>query len=349
MIAFVRSPDGRGVAERRVGRLRAGRVPGNASERCLHLGRRATAHRRLHAALLGRREGQAVSRDRALRSGAPLSGLARVGRRLESDRPRPRPARPDGVVKFERVGPRVLLVQPNYTFRALDAPDAEQRAVADSFATSVLWGFTVEAEDSARVLVDATAFFLRDAHGVADRLKATGQGSFRLDESRSAIFLPRTKGFPKNTEVEATLTFHGRRARAAGAPDDADASGADRARAPLVRGAAAAGLPAAQLRPARGVLPADHLRLRVADHGAARAALDHPPSPREEGPLGGDVGTGGADRLLRGQRRARARFARRWSTARRGGTRRSKPPGSSTRSRSRCCPPTRIRWTSATT
>jgi hypothetical protein len=116
---------------------------------------------------------------------------------------------PTAIVKFERVGPKVLLVQSNYTFRALGAPDAEQRAVADSFATSVLWGFTVESEDSARVVVDATAFFLRDAHGVAERLKATGEGSFRLDETRSAIFLPRTKGFPKNTEVEATLTFQG--------------------------------------------------------------------------------------------------------------------------------------------
>ena len=186
MIAFVTNPDGRGVAERRVGRLRAGCVPGNASERGLGLGRRATARRRLHAAVLGRREGQAVPRDRALRSGAPLSGLARVRRRLESDRPRPRPARPDGDRQFERVGPKVLLVQPNYTFRALDAPDAEQRAVADSFATSVLWGFTIEAEDSARVLVDATAFFLRDAHGVADRLKADRAGKLSGSTSRGA-------------------------------------------------------------------------------------------------------------------------------------------------------------------
>jgi hypothetical protein len=114
---------------------------------------------------------------------------------------------PTAIVKFERIGPKVLLVQPNYTFRALNAADAEQRAVADSFATSVLWGFTVEVNKDDRVIVDATAFFLHDAHGVADRLKTSGQGSFRLDESRSAIFLPRTKGFPKNTEVEATLTF----------------------------------------------------------------------------------------------------------------------------------------------
>jgi hypothetical protein len=57
------------------------------------------------------------------------------------------------------------------------------------------------------VLVDATAFFMRDAHGVIDRLRQARQGRYRLDESRSAFHLARTKGFPKNTEVETTLTF----------------------------------------------------------------------------------------------------------------------------------------------
>jgi hypothetical protein len=75
------------------------------------------------------------------------------------------------IVSFERVGPKVLLVESNYKFRALGGPAAEQHAVADSFATSVLWGFTVEAFDAGRVLVDATSFFLRDAHGVAARLR----------------------------------------------------------------------------------------------------------------------------------------------------------------------------------
>jgi len=114
---------------------------------------------------------------------------------------------PSAAVRFERVGPKVLLVQTNYGFRALGAPAAEQRAVADSFATSVLWGFTVDAAEGERVLVDATSFFVRDAHGVADRLRATKQGSYRLDETRSAVHLPRTRAFPKNTEVEVTLTF----------------------------------------------------------------------------------------------------------------------------------------------
>jgi hypothetical protein len=111
------------------------------------------------------------------------------------------------VVHFERVGPKVLLVEPSQRYRAITNDAAERRAVEESFARSVLWGFKVEATEGARVLVDATAFFLRDAHGVADRLRESNQGQYRLDESRSAFYLERTKAFPKNTEVEATLTF----------------------------------------------------------------------------------------------------------------------------------------------
>lgn len=111
------------------------------------------------------------------------------------------------VVYFERVGPKVLLVEPNQRFRALSTDAAERRAVEESFARSVLWGFKVEATEGSRVLVDATAFFLRDAHGVAARLRESNQGQYRLDESRSAVYLPRTKVFPKNTEVEVTLTL----------------------------------------------------------------------------------------------------------------------------------------------
>ena len=111
------------------------------------------------------------------------------------------------VVVFERVGPKVLMTQPNYSYRAITSDEAEQRSVRDSFAQSVLWGFKVEAEEGGRVLVDATSFFMRDAHGVIDRLRAAKQGHYKLDESRSAFYLPRTKGFPKNTEIETTLTF----------------------------------------------------------------------------------------------------------------------------------------------
>ncbi len=113
------------------------------------------------------------------------------------------------IVKFQRIGPKVLLVQPNYDYRALtDAPD-ERRAVAESFAQSVLWGFDVAVEEGTHVLVDASAFYLRDVHDVVGALKRTNQGMYRLDPSRSAFYLPQTKNFPLNTEVEVTLTFTG--------------------------------------------------------------------------------------------------------------------------------------------
>ena len=111
------------------------------------------------------------------------------------------------VVRFERAGGKVLLVEPNYRFRALTENAAERRAVEESFARSVLWGFKIKATEGDRVLVDATTFFLRDAHGVVARLREAEQGDFQLEEMRSAFHLPATKGFPQNTEVETTLTF----------------------------------------------------------------------------------------------------------------------------------------------
>ena len=107
------------------------------------------------------------------------------------------------IVRFERVGRKILMVQPNYGYRATTSNPDEHRAVEDAFATSVLFGFTVAARTDDRFLVDATPFLLRDVHGVSDRLP----GTYRLDGQRSAVYLPRTRSFPRNTEMEATLTF----------------------------------------------------------------------------------------------------------------------------------------------
>jgi len=110
------------------------------------------------------------------------------------------------VVHFERSGPHVFLVAENERYRAsADAGQAE--AVKEAFAQSILWGFEVAAADGDTVLVDATSFYLRDAHNVIATLRAAGQGAFELDPTRCAIYLPRTKNFPENTDVEAILTF----------------------------------------------------------------------------------------------------------------------------------------------
>lgn len=114
------------------------------------------------------------------------------------------------IVYFSKVGPKILMIQPNYDFRATSENDLEQKSVEEAFAQSVLWGFEVAAQDhDGKILVDATDFLLRDAHNVISRLQATGQGNYTIDQSRSAIYLPGSFNFPKNSEFEATLTFTG--------------------------------------------------------------------------------------------------------------------------------------------
>src|SRR5215213_9117289 len=82
------------------------------------------------------------------------------------------------MVRFDRTGPRVLLVAPNYNFRAISNNADEQLAVRDAFAESTLWGFDVAAEDGNSVLVDATKFYLRDVHQVTNTLQRGQQGTY---------------------------------------------------------------------------------------------------------------------------------------------------------------------------
>ena len=108
------------------------------------------------------------------------------------------------IVRFERVGPRVLMVQPNYLYRGTSRNPAEARDVSEAFARSVLWGFPVAAATEGRVLVDFTEFLVRDANDVAGRLRP---GTYRFEPGRSTVYLPMTAAFPKNSEMEAELTF----------------------------------------------------------------------------------------------------------------------------------------------
>jgi len=119
---------------------------------------------------------------------------------------------PQHVVVFERHGPKVLMVARNLDYRAASDNARERLAVAESFAPSVLWGFEAVARTGARDLVDATAFFLRDAVDVEGRMKRAGQEGYKLDAKRSALYRPRSRNFPANSEVEATLTFAADRA-----------------------------------------------------------------------------------------------------------------------------------------
>lgn len=114
------------------------------------------------------------------------------------------------VVKFVRSGPKILLIQPNLAYRASSPNAAERRSVEEAFAQSVLFGFTIAAKEADRFLVDFTPFLLQDAHDVVGALARSNQGNYQIESTRSAVYLERTKNFPKNSEWEATLTFIGK-------------------------------------------------------------------------------------------------------------------------------------------
>ncbi|QQL49621.1 zinc-dependent metalloprotease [Mucilaginibacter ginkgonis] len=131
------------------------------------------------------------------------------------------------ITRFTRVGPKIFLEQPISNYRAVNGNEDEKKAVENAFAKSILWGFTPAAVDGDKVLVDFTPFLVRDASGIGATI-GTGRGNlgsaiaagnrggggaagggYRLDDSRSAIYIDNTKNFPKNSEFEAVLTFTG--------------------------------------------------------------------------------------------------------------------------------------------
>ncbi len=113
------------------------------------------------------------------------------------------------IVKFKRFGNKILLIQPNYSFRAITNNADERKDVNESFAESVLFGFPVAAEENGKVLIDITPLLISDMHGVSRTLKELKQGNYKLDQSRSAVDLNYTKDFPLNSEFETVLTYTG--------------------------------------------------------------------------------------------------------------------------------------------
>ncbi|WP_144212668.1 zinc-dependent metalloprotease [Shewanella donghaensis] len=114
------------------------------------------------------------------------------------------------MVQFERQGPFILLKQLNTFFRASSDNAAEQLAVKEAFAESVLWrGKVVEGKTP---LVSIKDLVINDLHGVAQRLADTKQGNYSLDKSRSVILPEGVKSFEKNADVDVLLTFNSAKA-----------------------------------------------------------------------------------------------------------------------------------------
>ncbi|WP_207426077.1 zinc-dependent metalloprotease [Pedobacter sp. SYSU D00535] len=129
------------------------------------------------------------------------------------------------IAKFVKAGPKVLLVVPNYSYRAITDKPAEIKAVENAFAKSVIWGFMPVASEGTKVLLDLTPFLIRDSQKIGDRIASTrplgisganaarsggaASAPYRMDESRSVVYMDNTKNFPKNSEFEAMITFVG--------------------------------------------------------------------------------------------------------------------------------------------
>jgi hypothetical protein len=120
------------------------------------------------------------------------------------------------LVRFERVGDKVFLRQLNTYYRANSDNILEQQAIDEAFASSIIWGFKVShsSADNSKTLIDYTPFLLSDIHNLSAQLKRTKQGSFKIDVTRSGVYKKRTKAFPNNTELEATVTYKGTEAGA---------------------------------------------------------------------------------------------------------------------------------------
>lgn len=112
------------------------------------------------------------------------------------------------VVKFTKVGNKILLIQPNYDYRAESDNLEEVKSVREAFAQSVIWGFEPLQGDEGYI-IDISDFLMRDSHGVASRLSSQNQGNYGIDPSRTALYKPAIKNFPKNSEFEAMITFKG--------------------------------------------------------------------------------------------------------------------------------------------
>ena len=112
------------------------------------------------------------------------------------------------VVTFERIGPKVLMTQPNYRYRAITHERSGAARGATTRSRSRCSGASRSKPKKAAACSSTpppSSCATRTAwsSGCARR----SRGSYKLDDSRSALYLPRTKGFPKNTEIETTLTF----------------------------------------------------------------------------------------------------------------------------------------------
>lgn len=113
------------------------------------------------------------------------------------------------IVKFRKVGGKLIAEQENWQYRATADRAAEKQAVEQSFASSFLWSTDIiETAADGRLLVDLSGFLTRDQFGIARSLKfGSSAAPYKLSGDRSFPDTSRAFSFPDNVEIDAYLTF----------------------------------------------------------------------------------------------------------------------------------------------
>ena len=220
-----------------------------------------------------------------------------------------------GVIQFQRVGPKVLVVQKNTRFRAGSGGAGLEQGVDESFPDSIIASLPVVKTDGAKVIVDATPLVVRDSAGFGSGGRGGRGGtlpggvtelaagvSWQFDPVRSAIYLPRTKAFPKNSEVEVTVTYQALSGGARTTPESRVLSG----RLHYSFGQNAHRIHASQGRYSHRRRQRPVCRLLAAARGWNRGRMDSQTSYRKEKPWSRDERAEGTDRLLSGPGRREA-------------------------------------------
>ena len=112
------------------------------------------------------------------------------------------------ILAFRRIGKRVIAEFENPKYEAPNGSPEEQAAARDAFVGSTVWaGDVVATAPDGSVLVDLSGFLTRDAMGIVETLKASGQGSLKALSDLTLVDPAATRDFPENLEMEARLTF----------------------------------------------------------------------------------------------------------------------------------------------
>lgn len=115
---------------------------------------------------------------------------------------------PTQILVFRKIGKKVVAEFENTAYRAPAGGPDEQAAARDAFLTSTVWAAEpVETLPGGGAVVDLAGFLTRDAHGLVEGLRGSGQGTLRPVADLTMVNPSAARAFPDNVELEARLTF----------------------------------------------------------------------------------------------------------------------------------------------